>query len=85
MGRSLVKLADDAFVVWSTAVDAPVSHVMTKAEAIEYDADAAERADQRGHGYRDLDPDFKFWEFNRAGPNEANAELDEILRIYAKP
>lgn len=36
MGRWLVRLGEDAYVEWSSAVDAPVSWVMTREEAITF-------------------------------------------------
>lgn len=88
MGRGIVKLAEDEFVEWSTIVDAPVSWVMDRAEALELAGDPAriERADHLGTSY--LSPPYTLDDLlsgNRAGPDESSIPLDEIRRQYQPP
>lgn len=94
MGRGIVKLADDEYVVWSTVVDAPVSFVLSSEEArlelaaagYHYPEDIIERADRTTTSF--IAPPYTLDDllgFNRAGPNETRATLDGIRRLYQRP
>lgn len=88
MGRGIVKLADNEYVEWSTVVDAPVSWVMAYDEALEAAGDPARivRADVFGTSY--LSPPWSLRDLlngNRAGPDESEATLSEIRKLYRPP
>lgn len=84
MGHGIVKLAEDAYVEWSTVVDAPVTDVFTKALAAkQWGEERVCRADANGHSFVDADPDHRFADFNRAGPHEEQLTIPAILRRYA--
>jgi hypothetical protein len=73
MPKFLVKLADNEYVEWSTVVDAPVTPVMDREQAIaasyrrirggreverrEYAAERVARTDRNGHSALWLDPE----------------------------
>jgi hypothetical protein len=68
--RYIAKLGEDAYVDWSTVVDAPVSWVLTRAEAVtEWTEARVARADHNGTSILDNYP--------------AGQTPDEIVR--AKP
>ena len=92
MATLLVRLADNAYVKWSDTTDAPVGHVMTRAEA----SNALRNADglatdevERLVGQTDTtgtsDPTVSLEALlaaNRAGTHEESLSLDEILAEY---
>jgi hypothetical protein len=85
MARGIIKLHDDEYVEWSTVVDAPVSYIMNRKDAIsEWGEDRVLRADTHGTSYRDIPPTTaeEYVEYNRAGDNEECLTLDEIRRHY---
>jgi hypothetical protein len=85
MSRYLIKLADDAYVEWSTVVDAPVSGVFTRSELIEQDqADRIERCDKYGHSAMWFGPQTaeELIAGNRAGFQETALTLDEIIEQF---
>jgi hypothetical protein len=87
MGRYVAKLADDAYVEWSTVVDAPVSWVLSRPRAIgEWGHLRVLRADKNGTSILDDYPAGSTPEEivrgNRAGPQETEISVDEILRAY---
>jgi len=96
MPRYLVKLADDAYVEWSTVVDAPVSHVLTQGETIRWNQRAGctlneamertARADRNGHSATWFPPMSaeQLIADNRAGDGESELSLAEILEQYAR-
>jgi len=88
VGKAVFKLGEDAYVEWSSVVDAPVSDVMTKNEALGAGIALArlERADALGHSWTDMDKVQSPEDLvagNRAGPRESCLSLAAILRVYA--
>jgi hypothetical protein len=94
MGRGIVRLADDEYVVWSTVVDAPVSFVLSAEEArlelaemgYHYPEDVIERADRRMTSF--VAPPYTLDDLigsNRAGPGETRITLHDIRRLYQRP
>ena len=90
MPRYIAKLGDDQYVDWSEIVDAPVSRVMSREEAVtEYGEDRVARADRTGTSI--IDPDSlmdgitpeEIIVGNRAGPNETELTLEKILERYS--
>jgi|SRR6478752_6488442 len=90
----IVRLGDDAYVEWSNTTDAPVSHVMTRSEALEHlrdedalDSDDAlrllDRADTIGTSDPAVDLDVLL-ATNRAGPGESRLSPSEILQHYKR-
>jgi hypothetical protein len=87
MGRGILKLAPDEYIEWSTVVDAPVSYVLDREEAVqEFGEERIERADKTGTSYYDRPPQTaeEFVEFNRAGENETRLDLEGIRYHYRK-
>jgi hypothetical protein len=88
MAAVIVKLEDDAFVEWSTVVDAPVSPTLTKQEAAEqFGVDRVERANANWHSWLNKPPAtsaFDVVAFNRAGPNEQCLTPKEIADLYRR-
>lgn len=87
MPKFLVKLADDEYVEWSTVVDAPVSYVMTRDEAVAWrngDEEAIQRADDNGHSalWMSAQSVDELVAFNRAGDHESCISLEEIREKY---
>lgn len=77
MPSYVVKLADDEYVYWSTIVDAPVSWIKTRDEAVaEWTEDRVARADETGDSLINgsVDPAA----FNRAGDDEEQLTIEEI-------
>jgi adenylate kinase family enzyme len=88
MGRYIAKLADDAYVDWSTVVDAPVSWVLAREAAVkEWTEERIARADRNGTSILDGYPagytPEEIVSGNRAGPGEAELSVAEILQRYA--
>lgn len=86
MPRLILRLAADEYVEWSTVVDAPVSAVLSRKDAIgEFGADKVAIADEH---VVSLWPHFQpadaeaFIAANRAGPNEERLSLEEIRQAY---
>jgi hypothetical protein len=87
MGRYIAKLGDDAYVDWSTVVDAPVSFILTREEAVaEWSEERVARADHHGtsiwDGYPAGSTPDEIVRANRAGPNESELTLEQILVAY---
>lgn len=85
MGRGIVKLADDQYVIWSTVVDAPVSYVLTQQDLLIEDPShlsRINRADTNGHSFLDSPPGW-YGRYNRAGPNECCLTKEAILKRFA--
>jgi hypothetical protein len=87
MGIYVAKLADDAYVHWSTVVDAPVSWVHTRSEAIrEWGPDRVIRTDENGtsilDGYPAGNTPEEIVRGNRAGPGETEIGVAEIIAAY---
>lgn len=87
MPRYIAKLGDDAYVDWSTVVDAPVSWVLTRGAAVaEWSKDRVARADQNGTSILDRYPTGQtpdeIVRGNRAGPGESELTVAEILTAY---
>lgn len=85
--RYVAKLADDAYVEWSTVVDAPVSWVHARAEAVEeWSEERVARADANGTSSLDDYPAGSTPEEivrgNRAGPNESEIPVEGIIEAY---
>lgn len=89
MPRWIVRLAEDAYVEWSTVVDAPVSMLHTRDEAVcGWGRDRVERAD--AHVTSCVEPAFwydspeEFVAGNRAGPGESELSLDDLLHALRR-
>lgn len=83
MGKAIVRLADDAFVEWSTVVDAPVDWVRTRKEAESlWGAERVGRALNNGHSFVDIGPDPHYAMCNRAGPGEECITVAAIVRRF---
>lgn len=85
MPRTVVKLGDDEYLEWSSIVDAPVTHIMGRAEAIrEFGIERVERTDERGHSamWCPPEPGEDFVRFNHAGPREACVTVESMRRRY---
>lgn len=95
MGRGIIKIKDKYFV-WSSIVDAPVTHGMNKKELknfIEFKygdeglkklPERLKRVEEKGAswiGETDLEETIGF---NRAGENEECISKEEIYDIYTK-
>ncbi len=84
MGRGIIKVRD-LYCEWGTIVDAPVSRgYMFDQAVLRWGEDRVIRAKENGHSYRDMGPDHRYWEQNRAGPNETCLDeeaLYESLKI----
>lgn len=84
----IVRLADQEYVEWSTVVDAPVSTIAARAEAIDrWGDERIERADE--HVTSCTVPELwprnadEFIDLNRAGPDELSLTLDAIRERFA--
>lgn len=87
MGRYVAKLGDDAYVEWSTVVDAPVSWVEGRAHAVAvWGVHRVDRADRNGTSILDGYPAGRTPEeivsANRAGPGETTITVEEIITAY---
>lgn len=88
MGRAVFKFGEDQYLEWSSVVDAPVTLLMPKAEAVRLWGEArVKRADKRGHSYQDAymnerETPEELISCNRAGPNEETLTLPAFLRRY---
>jgi hypothetical protein len=90
----IVKLADDAYCEWSTVVDSPVSHVLTREDALRrFDHDRIARAeeyvtsvlpgpDDPHAGMLRPSSAEAFVAGNRAGPGEIELSLADIIERY---
>jgi len=88
MGRYIAKLADDAYVDWSTVVDAPVSWVLARDAAVaEWTEERVARADRNGtsilDGYPAGTTPEEIVRGNRAGPGESELPVAAIIEMYA--
>lgn len=98
MPRYIVKMEKDgteAYMEWSTIVDAPVTYLMSLEEFKDYYReeygrrgvgdleDRMSRVEKTGisahDGVREYD---SLWEYNRAGENETHLTKDEIWQKY---
>jgi hypothetical protein len=89
MGKYVAKLADDAYVEWSTVVDAPLSWVLSRQRAIgEWGHMRVLRADKNGTSILDDYPagetPDEIVRGNRAGPQETEISVADILSAYAE-
>lgn len=97
MARGIIKLADQAYVEWSTVVDAPTTYVLTRDEMLTHlnqntfpmgkrtfqeNEKRLQRADQTGTSFLDSTTRDQLLAGNRAGPKESTLTLEEILRDY---
>lgn|SRR5512146_363660 len=87
MGRYVAKLAEDTYVEWSTVVDAPVTYIVTRTEAVDaWGQERVDRADQKGTSILDGYPAGKTPEEivlgNHAGPDETELTVQEIISAY---
>jgi hypothetical protein len=95
MPRYIIKL-NEKYLEWSTVVDAPVSHGMTRQEFTDWYVrehgffsvneleERLQRADKKGVSalmYKDVD---ELIGHNRAGPNETCLTKDELIEAFAK-
>lgn len=95
MGQFIVKVAPDAYLLWSTIVDAPVSQIKRRAEFEEYHhqlygdagmigmASRFDRADRTGTSAYTMTRD-EVIAGNRAGPNETTLTIAEIIAAYSE-
>jgi len=85
-----VRLAEDEYVEWSTVVDAPVTYICDRAEAVqEWGEQRVTRADF--HVSSAWPAEFQaatpgdFIAGNRAGPDETELSLAELRDQYREP
>lgn len=92
MGRYVAKLAEDTYCEWSTVVDAPVSWVVNRAQAVEeWTEERVARADANGTSIQ-ADPwgstypagstPEEIVRGNRAGEGESTITVEEIIAAY---
>ena len=87
MGRYVAKLGEDKYCEWSSVVDAPVSWVMDRASAVFHmTEERVARADRHGtsilDGYPAGTTPEEIVRGNRAGQNETEMSLAEIIAAY---
>ncbi len=96
MGRYLIRVEcpEERFLEWSTIVDAPVTGAMTESDLREYirlwqgldglrDLDQRlKRCREKGTSALDGSTLAGVIACNRAGPNETNLTLEEIIERY---
>lgn len=87
MPRVVLKLHDDEYVEWSTVVDAPVSYILNRVEAVrEWGEDRVGRADAYTMSY--VEPEYPpdsaaaAIVLNRAGADESELTLGQIREQY---
>lgn len=97
MGRCIAKLGKDQYMCWSSVVDAPVSHILTKKEMIDFMVEEASqrakedaeksiaKADEQGTSSFYRESLEELIASNRAGERESCLTLDEIKKQYRKP
>lgn len=95
MPKYLVRLAENEYVEWSTIVDAPVSYIMNRAEAIEHSVESSrleaearvDRTDAHGHSalWFPAETPEELVAGNHAGPKETEITLEEIRVQYREP
>lgn len=97
MGTGILKLGPDQYVEWSTVVDAPVSYILTRkkmeafllAEAVKKARDRVterlDTADRNGLTFVDCGSVAELVRGNRAGPNETELTLEQIVEKYRFP
>jgi hypothetical protein len=87
MGRCIARLAEDEYVEWSTVVDAPVTYIIDRAEAVaEWGEERVARADAKGTSF--IEGPYTLASLlvaNRAGPRENQASLEAIRKQYRQP
>lgn len=89
MSRYVIKLAENEYIEWSSVVDAPVSVVMDRGEAVAKHGE--ERIARTDKHVNSLIPE-QLWAAspeeavagNRAGEGEIELSLEEIRREYAE-
>ncbi len=92
MAYIIVKLADDKYIEWSTVADGPVTYVCTRKQMGEHLTHTArdesdnyqveqrlERADKYGSSLHKPTTAQEILAGNRAGPNESELTLDQII------
>lgn len=94
MPSFIVKLAPEKYVEWSTVVDAPVTYILTRehmldhldytygTSSIEENRRRLDRADANGTSCHHKLEVEELLSYNRAGENEKNISLEEILERY---
>lgn len=94
MPRYIVKLKENAYVEWSTIVDAPVSYVLTREHMLAHlditygtssvaeNRKRLERTDKHGTSCQSPYSMESLVSCNRAGDKEENISLEEILERY---
>jgi hypothetical protein len=90
MGRYIAKLGEDAYVEWSSVVDAPTSWVHDRAAAVgAWGADRIGRADTNGtsilDGYPAGSTPEEIVRQNRAGPQGSTLTVEQVLARHASP
>lgn len=88
MARAICKLGDNQYCEWSTIVDAPVTMIMSRVEAVAFFGEQRiARADKNGHSFFDLEPETpeELIMYNMAGPEETTLTLEEIIKEYTPP
>ena len=93
MGEAVLRLGEDAYVLWSDTVDAPISPVLAEADLLSHlrshhgiDSAEASAAVQRAAAHGSSDPALPLADAlatNRAGPDERHLTLDELLERYS--
>lgn len=95
MGNLIAKLAPDCYVEWSTITDSPITSTMTLEQLRGYILEEygraglerlparLERVERTGTSGLDGGTLESLLVCNRAGENEANATLEEIIKRYA--
>jgi hypothetical protein len=94
MGKLLARLAENAYVIWSNTVDAPISHVMTRDETLRAVQVAeglrlaeAKRLVEQADATGTSDPDVGLETLlasNRAGTDESRLSAAKILESYRR-
>jgi hypothetical protein len=87
MGRYVAKLGENAYCEWSTVVDAPLTYIATRADAVRaWGEDRVTRADRNGTSILDGYPAGRtpdeIVRGNRAGPDESELTVAEIIKAY---
>lgn len=83
MGRYLVKVDEDRYLLWSSIVDAPLGWIMSKAELNAHYEFAPTRNDIDRWVERAVPLSEVGW--NRAGPNEECLTPEQIIARYTAP
>lgn len=98
MPQYVVKIGEDRYLEWSTVVDAPISHGMSRDEmkqhlasqerveedlALEQAERRLRRADETGTSSMDrTQTPETMMAYNRAGPRETRLSVEELIQRY---